>query len=331
MSLKLWEWRWFGSLVFSRCQILSFRGPIVETHDPDKLLRADKVTISSVRVKDFSDLSTTSLLFLTMDLLPLGSDGTWSWVKLRYVQHRELMPTHQVARLFVVVRLFGREAADDVGGQGHGGHGVSEEVAHLVELFDGVLAVHFVEHWVRAALDGHVQELVDPGVLHDVRHGLQVFEDVGRVGHAKSEHAVVGHDLDDALEKVGQVRSNVTSVRSCVFAGQPDLHNALANGSPCSFHDRIGVIGAKLTAGMARLAVGAGAEASCGEGNDFDESILPNLGKVKHRELFLGEKADDVALEGFFHDFDHPVDLGHSKDAHRLESFQVPVALGDAA
>jgi len=161
------------------------------------------VTIRGVAVENLGDLLTACLLVLRVDLLPLRSDCTRSRIELGDVKDRELVALDQLTSLLVVSLILSGEATDDIRCQSHRRHLIFEEIAHFIELLSRVLAIHFVEHIVAAALHGHMQELVDSGVLHDVSHGLQMLENVGWVGHAESKHTVVRHHLDDSLEKFG--------------------------------------------------------------------------------------------------------------------------------
>lgn len=163
--------------------VLALGSSVVETHDPDELFSADEVAICRVRIEDLRDLLTPRLLVLSLDLLPFGSNGSWPWVKLRNVENWEPVAFNKVTSLLVMLRCLSWEATDDVSSKGHCWHLIAQEVTHLVELLNCVLPVHLVEDVIRTALNGNVQELVYARVLHDVSHGLKVFQDVGWVRH----------------------------------------------------------------------------------------------------------------------------------------------------
>lgn len=82
---------------------------------------------------------------------------------------------------------------------------------------------------------------------------------------------------------------------------------------------------------MACLTVGAGAETSCGERNDFDKFVLSNLGQVEHWQLLFGEETDSVTLERLFDHLDYSVDLRYSNYTDLLKSSQVSVSLRNTA
>ncbi len=159
----------------SRWLLLASWHSVIEAHDPNELLRANKVAICRVRVKDLGDFRASRLLLLRVYLLPFGSHCAWSRVELRDVEHWELVASYKLACLLMVRTLFSREPTDDICSQGHCRHGIAQEVTHFVELFDGVFAIHLVEHVIRAALDGDVKELVDARMPHNVCHSLQVL------------------------------------------------------------------------------------------------------------------------------------------------------------
>ena len=88
------------------------------------------------------------------------------------------------------------EPANNVGGDGNAGNLLSQEIDDAAEVIAGVLPFHVPQHGVAAALDGHVQELVHAGVPHDFGDFVQVVQDVGRVGHSKSQPTIFRHNLD---------------------------------------------------------------------------------------------------------------------------------------
>ena len=106
------------------------------------------MTICRVGVEYFCDFPRTRFLFLSKNLLPLGSNRPRSWVKLRNIEYGELVSANKLTRLLVMIGLLGREPTDDIRGQCHGWHLIAEKVAHFVEFFDCILAIHMVKNGI---------------------------------------------------------------------------------------------------------------------------------------------------------------------------------------
>jgi hypothetical protein len=200
---------------------------VVEAHDPDAFLASDVVRVSSVAVEYIGDFRAARLLILRVHLLPLGRRCTRSRIKLTDVQYRELMPAHQLTRFLVLSLSLQWEPANDVSRKGHIRHLTLEVVANFIELLGSILSIHFVEHFITARLDGHMQELVHPRVFHDVTDCAQMLQDVGRVRHAQAQHAVIGHDSNNAAKQVRQICVDVSTIGACIFTRKPDFHHAL--------------------------------------------------------------------------------------------------------
>lgn len=182
--------------------LLALWSTVIEAHYPNELLSANKVTISRVAIKDRGNLLTARFFVLSVYLFPFRCHSSRSRIELRNVEHRELVSIDKAACLFVVRLLLSRETTDDIGREGHGRHLVFQKVAYLVELFNGILTVHLVQDCVTTALNRYMKELINSRMLHDVRHGLKMLENVWRICHTEAEHCVIRHDFDYGLQQV---------------------------------------------------------------------------------------------------------------------------------
>ena len=100
----------------------------------------------------------------------------------------------------MICLILGGESADNVGCQGDIGDILLQEVADLIELFDEVLSVHLVKYVIGTTLDWDMKEGIDSRMVQNVCHRIQVLQDVGRIGHAHSEHGRRGHYIYDLFQ-----------------------------------------------------------------------------------------------------------------------------------
>ena len=103
-----------------------------------------------------------------------------------------------------------KSPANDIGGDGDSGHVLTQEVDDVAEMFSGVLASHVAQHRVAAALDWHVQELVDARVPHDFGDFIKMVQYVRGVGHSESQPTMLRNNLDEFTKQVGQGHPNVS-------------------------------------------------------------------------------------------------------------------------
>jgi len=157
-----------------------------------------------------------------------------------------------------------------------------------------------------------------------------MLEDERRVRHPEAEHRVVGKDFDEILQQSRDVCVDVSTVSSCVFGSQPDLHNALGDCLAGPFDNSDRVVRSQLASGVPSFAVGARSQTACRQRDDFNEFILPNFRKIEHGQLLLRQQLNFMTLEGLFNDFNNSIDLGYSKNTDIFKSLQITISLRDA-
>mmetsp|Transcript_41210 Transcript_41210/g.132474 ORF Transcript_41210/g.132474 Transcript_41210/m.132474 type:complete len:241 (+) Transcript_41210:135-857(+) len=200
-------------------------------------LAAEQPLEGGVRAKQRRQLARPLLDDVGRDALHLRRRRARPRVELGDIEHGEAVPPQQPQRLPVVGLCLARQTADDVSRDGGLGHREQQRVGDGLEVLDRVLAPHRGEHRVRARLDGHVQEGVAPLVREGAADGVELAEDVRRVGHPEAEAAAGRHGRQQRLEKLRQGGAEVDAVRARVLGSEPDLGDALVESSRHARHD----------------------------------------------------------------------------------------------
>ncbi len=204
---------------------------------------------------------------------------------------------------------------------------LDSEPGHLpLELLDGVPSAHALQQVVTAGLHRQMQELVDLGVMVRSDQGTEDVAQAVGVHHPHADPEIT-RDLDHHPQQTGQVGPDVEAVAAGVLGCEKYLLAAFPDRLPHRSDDALGRIALQAPPSQPGDAVGAGAQAALGDGDNGGHpparpgEVQSAPGAEPPSELFLEvvvvQGGDDQGV------WESPQDLlahdrGHAARDHQL-------------